>query len=88
MQSGLDAEQALLQQNQTQSTQLLADPTGTGDPEQNCEYNAAANYPTLSQAISPTLTCALTDPLNSSYGLLVWAGIAVAALALFGALKR
>ena len=88
MQSGIPAEQAAIAQNTTQSASLLSDPTGTGNAEANCEYNAAANNPAMAQMIGPTLTCALTDPLNSSYSLLVYGGLALLGFLLFQGLKR
>jgi hypothetical protein len=83
MQSGVEAEQALIAQDNQQSSTLLQDPTGTGDPEANCEYMAAANYPIWSQIFGPTLVCAGTDPANSSYSFLLYGGLALAAALLF-----
>jgi hypothetical protein len=79
-QSGLQAEQSVLDQNAAQSSALLQDPSGTGDPEANCEYNAAANNPALSQVVGPLLTCAITDPANSSYSFLIYGGLALLAV--------
>lgn len=75
------ATQVMDEGNQ-QSQQLLQDPSGTGDPAENCKYNAAANNPALAQMIGPTLTCALTDPFHSGgMGIVLWLFIGFVAYA-------
>jgi hypothetical protein len=54
---------SLMDDNTVQSNSLIANET-------TCAYSAAQNYPALSQAFGPDITCALTDPTSASFWMM------------------
>lgn len=93
LQSGQNAGAAASAQN----LQNAQDTFQQNQPELNdCDYQAASSYPSLSQIFGPSLTRMLTNPANSGCtpaasslpGWVLWLGIGIAAVAVVPRLIR